>query len=161
PIPMGIAGPLTINGSYAQGQYYVPLATMEGTLTMSMTRGLFLTSVCGGIETTHIKQEVSRSPLFSLKKLSHAQPFIDWINQHFSGKKQAHDHITRHGKLIRIESTIIHDRVILDLIYTTAEAAGQNMVTIATQAACEWIVANLPEELRCEYFIECNFNGDK
>jgi len=55
-LPMAVTGPLLIDGSYATGEYYVPLCTLEGTLTMSMTRGLFLTHLSGGIKTRHIKK---------------------------------------------------------------------------------------------------------
>ncbi|HKZ45532.1 MAG TPA: 3-hydroxy-3-methylglutaryl-CoA reductase, partial [archaeon] len=38
-IPLGIAGPLTIQGTYAKGEYYLPLATSEGALVASLNRG--------------------------------------------------------------------------------------------------------------------------
>src|SRR5438045_1112433 len=60
-LPVAIAGPLLIHGTYAQGEYYVPLCTLEGTLAMSMTRGAFLSFLDGGISTQYIKQELSRS----------------------------------------------------------------------------------------------------
>ena len=34
-IPLGIAGPLRINGEHAQGSFYIALATTEGTLVAS------------------------------------------------------------------------------------------------------------------------------
>ena len=42
-LPMSVAGPLKIDGTYAQGDFYVPLGTLEGTLSLSMTRGCYLT----------------------------------------------------------------------------------------------------------------------
>src|SRR5690242_19073569 len=38
-IPVGVAGPLRINGMFAQGDYYIPLATTEATLVASYHRG--------------------------------------------------------------------------------------------------------------------------
>ena len=32
-IPLGVAGPITINGEYAKGDFYLPLATTEGALS--------------------------------------------------------------------------------------------------------------------------------
>ena len=63
-IPMAVAGPLVLDGAYAGGEYYIPLCTLEATLSMSMSRGLYLTSRSGGIKARHMKQEVSRSPVF-------------------------------------------------------------------------------------------------
>ena len=45
---MGVAGPLRVNGTYAQGDYYVPLATTEAALVASYHRGALLLSEAGG-----------------------------------------------------------------------------------------------------------------
>ena len=63
-LPLSIAGPLKITGSYANGDFYVPLCTLEGTLSLSMTRGLYLAHQSGGITSRHINQQLSRSPVF-------------------------------------------------------------------------------------------------
>ena len=68
-LPLSIAGPLRIDGSYAKGDFYVPLCTLEGTLSLSMTRGFYLTYLAGGITSRHIKQQLSRSPVFIFKTL--------------------------------------------------------------------------------------------
>ena len=79
-LPLAVAGPLVVNGSYAEGTYYVPLCTVEGTLAISMTRGAYLTSLCGGItDTAHLKQEVSRSPVFVFPDVDACQPFLAWV----------------------------------------------------------------------------------
>jgi hydroxymethylglutaryl-CoA reductase (NADPH) len=160
-LPLAIAGPLLINGSYAKGEYYIPLCTLEGTLTMSMTRGLFLTHLSGGIKTNHIKQELSRSPIFIFNDVDKSQPFISWINENFESIKSEAESTTRYGKLIRIDKYPSQNSVILDFVYDTAEASGQNMVTIATHKACRYIIDNYKCESGFRYYIESNFNGDK
>ena len=45
-IPLGIAGPLEVHGEYADGDYYVPLATTEGALVASINRGFSVIKVC-------------------------------------------------------------------------------------------------------------------
>ena len=69
-MPMSVSGPLKIDGTYARGDFYVPLCTVEGTLTLSMTRGFYLTHRSGGIKTRHVKQELSRS--FFKKRIEQA-----------------------------------------------------------------------------------------
>lgn len=159
-VPMAITGPLLIHGSYAEGEFYVPLCTLEGTLSMSMTRGLLLTHLSGGIKTRHVKQEISRSPVFILNDIDEAVLFKRWVENSFSKLKEISESTTRHGKLLRIDSYLFKNSVILDFVFTTGEAAGQNMVTIATHKACQFIKESYQaEDLR--YYIECNFNCDK
>tara|TARA_B100000959_G_scaffold281439_1_gene345483 strand:- start:554 stop:1705 length:1152 start_codon:yes stop_codon:yes gene_type:complete len=160
-LPQSVAGPLKIDGTYAQGDYYVPLCTVEGTLTLSMTRGFYLTHRSGGIKTRHVKQELSRAPVFRFKEIEEAMAFLDQIDTHFDAIKAAAESTTKHGRLLRIDKHPIHNRVILDFIYHTAEAAGQNMVTMSTDAACRYIVENLSNGTPYKYLVESNFNADK
>ena len=47
-VPIGLAGPLLVNGEHAQGEFYVPLATAEGTLVASYNRGMKTLREAGG-----------------------------------------------------------------------------------------------------------------
>jgi len=82
-IPMAVAGPLVLDGAYAVGEYYIPLCTLEATLSMSMSRGLYLTSLSGGIKARHMKQEVSRSPVFIFDDIEDAPHFKEWLENNF------------------------------------------------------------------------------
>ncbi len=48
-VPIGLAGPLRIRGEHASGDFYIPLATTEGTLVASYNRGMRLLAECGGV----------------------------------------------------------------------------------------------------------------
>jgi hydroxymethylglutaryl-CoA reductase (NADPH) len=159
-LPLAVAGPLVVRGSHAEGTYYVPLCTVEGTLAISMTRGAYLTSLCGGIMTRHLKQEVSRSPVFIFPDVDACQPFLEWVAAELPAIRAAAESTTRHGRLLRVDTYVVHNSVVLDFLYNTAEAAGQNMVTLATHAACRWI-SEYYRASNFRYLIECNFNGDK
>ena len=63
-VPIGLAGPLRINGEHARGDFYIPLATSEGTLVASYNRGMRLLSESGGVKTTVVGQYMQRSPAF-------------------------------------------------------------------------------------------------
>ncbi len=160
-LPLSIAGPLRIDGSYAKGDFYVPLCTLEGTLSLSMTRGFYLTYLSGGITSRHIKQQLSRSPVFIFKTLDEAYDFLPWVDEHFEEIKTAAESTTRHGKLLRMEKHPIHNRVLMEFNYDTAEAAGQNMVTMATDAACRWIMEHYQAKRPFRYLVESNFCCDK
>ena len=163
PIPMAVAGPLRIQGTYAQGEYYVPLCTLEGTLSMSMTRGFYLTHQSNGIRTQHVRQELSRSPIFIFEDFDKRAVFSKWIIARYEQLKQIADSTTRHGKLLRIDQYPNHNSVIMDFVYNTAEAAGQNMTTFATHKACRYIREQFTSShgIEFKYFIESNFNADK
>jgi hydroxymethylglutaryl-CoA reductase (NADPH) len=161
-MPVAVAGPALIHGDYAKGLFHIPVATIEGTLVLSMTRGLYAAGLSGGIETTHIKQEISRSPLFSFKCLSKLNLFVEWVQKNFIEIKKQSEASTSYGKLLRIDSLFVGSNVVLDFVYTTSEAAGQNMTTISTKNACDFIFAKTSELFGVtHYIIESNYNGDK
>ena len=159
-IPVGIAGPLRINGLFAQGDYYVPLATTEAALIASYTRGAQLITEAGGCSTAVINEGVSRSPGFIFENLANAILFVDWVVNHTNELKMVAETTTNHGKLSDIKVTIEGNYVYINFDYFTAEAYGQNMITIATKAVCEYIIENSPIKPE-RYFIEGNLSGDK
>src|SRR4051794_20206548 len=63
-VPIGLAGPLRVNGEHAQGDFYVPLATAEGTLVASYNRGMRLLHEAGGGTTTILDDPMQRGPPF-------------------------------------------------------------------------------------------------
>ena len=156
-IPMAVAGPLKIDGKYAKGEFYVPICTLEGTLAISMTRGMIATHRCDGIRVSHIKQELSRAPVFTFDNLNKSADFMSWIDENFSEIKSIAESTTNYGKLLRIDQYPIQNYVILDFILDTGNAAGQNMVTLAAKNSCDYI----KEKTGAEFFLESGFNSDK
>ncbi len=157
PLPMSIASPLVIHGDYARGEFIVPLCTLEGKLTLAMNRGLLAMSMAGGCRTIHLKQELSRSPAFCLPTITEIGSFLDWINDHADSILVAAESTTRHGRLLRVDPTPIQQWVVLDFVYDTGNAAGQHMVTLATEAACRYI----QQETGFHYYLESGFTSDK
>jgi len=156
-IPMALAGPLQVDGGYAKGEYYVPLCTLEGTLAISMTRGMVATKRCGGIRVNHIKQELSRAPVFLFDDLNQADQFSGWIKRNFKSIKRIADSTSNYGKLLRIDRYPIQNYIILDFILDTGNAAGQNMVTLAAKVACDYI----KNKTGADFILESGFNSDK
>ena len=158
-VPMGLAGPLLINGEHARGYFYIPLATTEGTLVASYSRGMRLLSECGGVKTTVVEQYMQRSPVFIWDDALQARDFGRWVEDHFAEIKAAAETTTRSGKLINIYQYSIGPLRHLRFNYTTGDAAGQNMTGKATFAACEWIKKNHPGGAR--YILSGNMDTDK
>src|SRR4051794_28205774 len=63
-VPVGLAGPLLVNGEHARGEFYVPMATAEGTLVASYNRGMRLLHEAGGVTTTILDDRMQRAPAF-------------------------------------------------------------------------------------------------
>src|SRR5919199_5007914 len=98
-VPIGIAGPLLVNGEEAQGEFYVPLATAEGTLVASYNRGMKLLREAGGGKTTVLDDAMQRAPAFLFRSAREARDFRGWLGDHFDEIKRAAEATTRSGKL--------------------------------------------------------------
>lgn len=159
-IPMGFAGPLWVNGEQAQGEFYVPMATTEGTLLASYNRGMRLTREAGGIRTTVIDDAMQRAPIFVFEHARAARDFGQWVSANFAEIKATAETTTRSGKLTHIEQYAMGKMRWLRFCYTTGDAAGQNMVSKATREACMWILAQKPAALE-HFSLAANFDTDK
>ncbi|MFX0029254.1 MAG: hydroxymethylglutaryl-CoA reductase [Candidatus Hermodarchaeota archaeon] len=159
-VPIGIAGPLLVNGKYAQGEFYVPLATTEGTLVASYNRGMKIIYESGGVTTTICDDIMQRAPVFIFKNAREAKQFGKWVKENFHEIKKIAEKTTRFGKLRDIEQYLSNKFLFLRFNYLTGDAGGQNMTTKATFFACEWIRSNYPHEIN-HYLLASNLATDK
>ncbi len=158
-IPIGLAGPMLVDGEHAQGEFYVPLATTEGTLVASYNRGMKLLRAAGGVKVTVVDDAMQRAPVFIFDSAREARDFATWLDLHFGEIKAAAETTTSTGRLRDVERYLAGRFCFTRFNYTTGDAAGQNMTGKATLAACEWIRARHPE-LR-HYTLEANLATDK
>jgi hydroxymethylglutaryl-CoA reductase (NADPH) len=158
-VPIGVAGPLRIHGEHAQGDFYIPLATTEGTLVASYNRGMRLLTECGGVKTTVVEESMQRAPVFILGDALQAREFGRWVDENFAAIRAEAEATTAFGKLRNIAQFAVGPLRYLRFNYTTGDAAGQNMAGKATFAACEWIKHNYPAPLK--YFLSGNIDTDK
>ena len=159
-LPVGLAGPLRINGLCAHGDFYLPLASTEAALVASYSRGCQIITEAGGCTAMLLNEGLSRAPGFVFEGLKEAGSFLIWvINQLDAFRKVAED-TTRYGKLIDMSISVEGNHVYLVFEFTTGDAAGQNMITIASQAICDYIMKNSPVKPKT-CFVEANLSGDK
>ena len=159
-IPIGFAGPLKVRGEFAQGDFYVPLATTEGTLAASYNRGMKLCREAGGIITTVMDDAMQRAPLFVFENARYSRAFGEWVTAHFDELKNKAEETTSVGKLLDIEQYTVGKLHWLRFNYATGDAAGQNMVTKATHRACHWILEQSIEGLE-HFTMAANMDTDK
>ncbi len=159
-VPLGIAGPLQINGEQANGEYPIPLATTEGTLVASYSRGMKAINLSGGARTTVTDDRMNRAPVFVFEDARHARDFRDWVMDHYDPIKDAAEATSSVASLVEIEDYLTNNHAHLRFSYTTGDAAGQNMVGKATFAACNWILQEYPGYVE-NFYLEGNFGTDK
>lgn len=158
-VPVGIAGPLLVNGEHARGEFYVPLATTEGTLVASYNRGMKLLYRAGGVSTTVMDDRMQRAPAFGFDSAREARAFGQWVTASFDVIKREADATTRAGRLRDIEQFSASRFIFLRFNYTTGDAAGQNMTGKATSRACDWIRDHYPGVR--QFSLESNLATDK
>ncbi len=159
-VPTGVIGPLRIIGSSANGDYYVPLATSEGALVASYHRGARACFMAGGITSICLIEGVQRSPVFKFDNIAHLGLFVAWLLPQVDKLKEIVGQTSRFAKLTDIKIQVEGNHLIVTLEYHTGDAAGQNMVTICTDAICQYIVEHCPTKPTL-WFIEGNYSGDK
>ena len=159
-LPLGLAGPLRVNGLAASGDYWIPLATTEAALVASYHRGCRLLTAAGGCSAMILNESLSRAPGFVFETAVEAGRFVMWVLEHFGDFHAVVATTTAHGRLIDVGCTIEGNHVYLNFEFTTGDASGQNMVTLASQAICEDILARCPV-VPVRWYVESNLSGDK
>jgi hydroxymethylglutaryl-CoA reductase (NADPH) len=163
-IPLGLIGPLTYNYNNTKEEVFCLGATLEGALIASMNRGAKAVSMSGGFSANIVHQKMVRSPLFILSTIEHAFHFEKWIIEHFSRIREIAENYSNHANLLEI---IIHrdnQDVHTNFVYSTGDAAGQNMTTTCTWHAILWIVAEYESagfEKIHDFVLEGNGSSDK
>ena len=144
-IPVGIAGPLAVEGEYANGEFYIPLATTEGALVASVNRGCKAITSAGGALVRIFNDEMTRAPVFAVADVVEAKRVVEWVKEpeNFAKLKKATKETTKHGELVRVDPYVVADNVFLRCAFDTKDALGMNMVTIATDRLADIIVDEL------------------
>ncbi len=159
-IPTGVVGPLHVIGSEARGDFYVPLATSEGALVASYHRGAKATRKAGGISSICYLEAVQRCPLFKFNDMVELGKFLTWAIPQMDKFHEIVALNSSHAQLIDLGANIEGNHLILSFEYHTGDAAGQNMVTICTDAICQYLIENAPVK-PVLWYIEANYSGDK
>ena len=158
-VPIGFAGPLTVNGEHAQGDFLIPMATTEGTLVASYNRGIALLNACGGVKTTVVGDAMQRAPVFVFDDARQGREFVRWVQENHDRIASEAEATSSVAKLKEIDAYLANKFVYLRFNYHTGDAAGQNMVGRATFAACSWILDQVSGVRH--FYLESNFATDK
>lgn len=136
-VPLGFVGPLLIRGDHAHGEFLVPMATTEGALLASVNRGCSVITSGGGATSVVVKDEMVRAPVFRVRDTRHAVESGEWIRNNVAMLAEAAAATTRHGKLLSAQPFVVGRSLYVRLSYSTGDAMGMNMATIASEAVAK------------------------
>jgi hydroxymethylglutaryl-CoA reductase (NADPH) len=159
-VPVGVAGPLKIrmmNDELGMKDYFVPLATTEGALVASISRGSKAISESGGAIVYSEKFGTTRGPVFLTYSIKKTQELSQWILNHKAEVKKIAESTSSHLKFNDTKLISTGNYLFVRFIFDCEEAMGMNMVTIATQAICDYIQT----QTGIESIVAGNFDIDK
>ena len=137
PIPVGVAGPLLLNGA----SYQVPMATVEGTLIASTRRGCKAITEAGGASAAVLQQGMTRAPVLQFPSAMRAAAFKAWLEapENAAAAKASFESTTRFGKLNSVRVTVAGRYAYARFACATGDAMGMNMVSKGVNAVLEWL----------------------
>jgi hydroxymethylglutaryl-CoA reductase (NADPH) len=157
-VPVGVGGPIRVNGMYANGLYYVPFATTEGTLVSTYQYGMRAITEAGGANTYVLGDALDITPCFILSDAREAISFARWLEVHVEDLKTLAVETTTHGRLTELHVHVFGRRVFARFVFTTGDAMGLNMINIAVDHVCRHVL----KATQCQrYYLRCNYSSDK
>lgn len=155
-IPLGIAGPLTVKGEHAIGDFYIPMATTEGALLLTYDLGMRLFRTVGPIEARVISKTVHITPMFPICSDNDVR-VNRFIDEQYPDVKKVAERGSSHTHLLKIEKKRVGSNLLLKFIYDTEDAHGLNMINQATFNACKFV----EEKTGAFFYLRSHYSGVK
>lgn len=146
-VPLGVAGPLKVNGEYAKGEFYIPLATNEAALVAGLNRGCSVVNKVDGVKTIVTRDWMTRSPLIEapdIKTASNIAKEVKNKGKLFEKMKVAAEKESRVSKLIDIQPFQIGKSIHLRFLFQTGDSMGMNSATKYSANAIKVLLKEFP-----------------
>jgi hydroxymethylglutaryl-CoA reductase (NADPH) len=143
-VPVGVAGPLPVEGSDFKREVYVPLATTEGALVATVNRGASAIRRSGWVRSRTLSDRMTRAPVLETPDLDHSIHLARWVEENFERLRAAFRSTTSHGDLVRVVPFVVGKYVFLRMEASTGDAMGMNMVTRGAQRVVEELEREFP-----------------
>ncbi|KAI5966615.1 HMG1 [Candida theae] len=159
PIPVGVAGPLIIDGK----PFHIPMATTEGCLVASTMRGCKAINAGGGVETVLTKDGMTRGPCVRFPTLSRAGSAKLWIDSEEGQKtiKKAFNSTSRFARLQHIQTSLAGCLLFIRFRTTTGDAMGMNMISKGVEYSLKYMVEECGYEDMEIISVSGNYCSDK
>ena len=156
-IPIGLIGPLAIQGNNAKGKFYVPMATTEGALISTYDLGARLLQMSEPIKTEILNNIIHITPMFPFVNADDSEAIQEFVTTNYKKIKSIAEKDSRHTTLLDIEQFVVNDNHLLKFKYDTSDAQGLNMINNATFEACKFI----SEKVKLDFYHRSHFSGVK
>lgn len=133
PLPVGVAGPLVIDGQ----SYFIPMATTEGVLVASTSRGCKAINFGGGAVTVLTADGMTRGPCVSFETLERAGAAKLWLDSE-AGQAvmvEAFNSTSRFARLQSMKTALAGTNLYIRFKTTTGDAMGMNMISKGVEHA--------------------------
>ncbi|KAI0047708.1 hypothetical protein FA95DRAFT_1492178 [Auriscalpium vulgare] len=143
PLPLGIAGPLKVDGEL----FPIPMATAEGTLVASTSRGCKALNAGGGVTTVVTYDGMTRGPAIDFPSITMAAEAKAWIDspEGSATLREAFESTSRFAKLQKLKTGMAGRTLFVRFATTTGDAMGMNMISKGTEKALETMSKYFPE----------------
>ncbi|PGH12451.1 hydroxymethylglutaryl-CoA reductase (NADPH) [Helicocarpus griseus UAMH5409] len=133
PLPLGLAGPLTIDGQ----SYFIPMATTEGVLVASTSRGCKAINAGGGAVTVVTGDGMTRGPCVAFPTLARAGAAKVWLDSEEGQTvmKNAFNSTSRFARLQSMKTAMAGTNLYIRFKTTTGDAMGMNMISKGVEKA--------------------------
>ena len=133
PLPLGVAGPIIIDGQ----SYFIPMATTEGVLVASTSRGAKAINSGGGAITVLTGDGMTRGPCVTFETLERAGAAKNWLDSEEGQKimKNAFNSTSRFARLQTIKTALAGTNLYIRFKTTTGDAMGMNMISKGVEHA--------------------------
>jgi hydroxymethylglutaryl-CoA reductase (NADPH) len=132
-VPLGLAGPLSVATSAGPREVYVPMATNEGAMVASYTRGMRLLAAGGGARSRVVREGLTQNPILVYDGLEAALTAREFVERSFARFVELVAATTRHGRLVGASARVAGNRLLVEFVFTTGDAIGINMAARASE----------------------------
>ncbi|EGF78470.1 hypothetical protein BATDEDRAFT_17340 [Batrachochytrium dendrobatidis JAM81] len=142
PLPVGVAGPLTIDSEV----YQIPMATTEGCLVASTSRGCKAISLGGGATTVLTGDGMARGPVVSFPSAKRAGELKAWLDDEgFAIIKAAFESTSRFAKLQSLKVRLAGRLMFARFVTRTGDAMGMNMISKGVEKSLAEMQSRYPD----------------
>ncbi|MEU8954657.1 hydroxymethylglutaryl-CoA reductase [Streptomyces sp. NPDC048518] len=144
-VPMRWVGPLRISGNVATTETQVPLATYETPLWPSVGRGAKVSMLAEkGIVATLVDERMTRSVLVEATDAQTAYVAARAIDARIDELREVVRGCSRFAELVNIRHEINANLLFIRFEFTTGDASGHNMATLASDALLKHLLGTIP-----------------
>jgi len=139
-IPVGVAGPIAVDGH----EYFLPMATTEGALVASATRGCKAILESGGASTQVLRDGMTRAPVLSANSAAECAEVARWLEANIDDVKTAFNSTSNFARLQSVTPFVAGRNIFLRFRATTGDGMGMNMVGKGTDKALSFLLEKFP-----------------